>query len=57
MNNSVLAGMIVGAVVLAAAARHGCLMEVNGQPSRLNLDDVSIRAAERLFRNDRLEGS
>src|SRR5581483_5384367 len=32
--------------VLKAAAEHGCLMELNCQPSRLDLDDVAVRAAK-----------
>jgi len=31
--------------VLQAAAVHGCLMELNCQPSRLDLDDVALMAA------------
>jgi DNA polymerase (family 10) len=31
--------------VLKAAADHGSLLEVNGQPSRLDLDDVAVMAA------------
>ncbi len=31
--------------VLRAAAKHGCLMELNSQPSRLDLDDVALAAA------------
>jgi DNA polymerase (family 10) len=31
--------------VLKAAADHGCLMELNGQPSRLDLDDTGLAAA------------
>jgi DNA polymerase (family 10) len=31
--------------VLKAAADHGCLMELNGQPSRLDLDDTAAAAA------------
>jgi DNA polymerase (family 10) len=31
--------------VLKAAADHGCLMELNSQPSRLDLDDVALAAA------------
>jgi DNA polymerase (family 10) len=34
--------------VLKAAAGHGCLMELNCQPSRLDLDDVAARAAKDL---------
>jgi DNA polymerase (family 10) len=34
--------------VLKAAAEHGCLMELNCQPSRLDLDDVAVRAAKEL---------
>lgn len=34
------------AAVLKAAAEHGCLMELNCQPSRLDLDDVALRAAK-----------
>ena len=32
--------------ILAAAARHGVALEVNGQPKRLDLDDVACRAAK-----------
>jgi adenosylcobalamin-dependent ribonucleoside-diphosphate reductase len=32
--------------VLKAAADHGCLMELNCQPSRLDLDDVALMAAK-----------
>src|SRR5690606_6490486 len=32
--------------VLAAAARYGVALEVNGQPKRLDLDDVACRAAK-----------
>jgi DNA polymerase (family 10) len=32
--------------VLKAAADHGCFMELNAQPSRLDLDDVSLMAAK-----------
>jgi DNA polymerase (family 10) len=32
--------------VLKAAADHGCLMELNAQPSRLDLDDQALRAAK-----------
>jgi len=32
--------------VLQAAADHGCLMELNCQPSRLDLDDVALMAAK-----------
>jgi DNA polymerase (family 10) len=32
--------------VLKAAAEFGCLMEMNCQPSRLDLDDVAVRAAK-----------
>jgi DNA polymerase (family 10) len=31
--------------VLKAAADHGCFLELNGQPSRLDLDDVAVMAA------------
>src|SRR5262249_20153780 len=31
--------------VLKAAADHGCCMELNAQPSRLDLDDVALMAA------------
>jgi DNA polymerase (family 10) len=31
--------------VLKAAADHGCLMELNSQPDRLDLDDVALMAA------------
>jgi DNA polymerase (family 10) len=31
--------------VAAAAADHGVLLEVNGQPDRLDLDDVAVRAS------------
>jgi DNA polymerase (family 10) len=31
--------------VLKAAAEHGCLMELNSQPDRLDLDDVAVKAA------------
>jgi DNA polymerase (family 10) len=31
--------------VLKAAADHGCLMELNAQPSRLDLDDTALMAA------------
>jgi DNA polymerase (family X) len=31
--------------VLAAARARGCCLEVNGQPSRLDLDDVHVKAA------------
>jgi DNA polymerase (family 10) len=34
--------------VLTSAAAHGCLMELNCQPSRLDLDDVAVRAAKEL---------
>jgi DNA polymerase (family 10) len=34
--------------VLKAAAEHGCLMELNCQPSRLDLDDVAVRAAKEI---------
>lgn len=34
--------------VLKAAAEFGCFMELNCQPSRLDLDDVSVRAAKEL---------
>lgn len=32
-------------IVLSEAARYDCLMEVNGQPSRLDLDDVALMKA------------
>ena len=32
--------------VLKAAADHGCFMELNSQPSRLDLDDVALLAAK-----------
>ena len=32
--------------VLKAAADYGCLMELNSQPSRLDLDDVALMAAK-----------
>jgi DNA polymerase (family 10) len=32
--------------VLKAAADHGCFMEVNSQPSRLDLDDVALLTAK-----------
>jgi DNA polymerase (family X) len=32
--------------VLRAAADHGCMMELNCQPSRLDLDDVALMAAK-----------
>ncbi len=32
-------------LVLKAAADHGCFLEVNAQPSRLDLDDVALLAA------------
>ncbi len=32
--------------VLKAAADHGCMMELNSQPSRLDLDDVALMAAK-----------
>src|SRR5262249_14980276 len=32
--------------VLKAAADHGCLMELNAQPERLDLDDVALMAAK-----------
>jgi hypothetical protein len=32
--------------VLKAATDHGCLMELNCQPSRLDLDDVALMAAK-----------
>ena len=35
-------------LVFREAARHGCLMEVNGQPSRLDLDDVTLAKAKEL---------
>jgi DNA polymerase (family 10) len=31
--------------VLQAAADHGCLMEINAQPTRLDLDDVALKLA------------
>src|SRR5262249_36246305 len=31
--------------VLKAAANHGCCIELNAQPDRLDLDDVALRAA------------
>ena len=31
--------------VLKAAADHGCFLELNGQPDRLDLDDVALMAA------------
>lgn len=34
--------------VLKAAAEYGCLMELNCQPSRLDLDDIAVRAAKDL---------
>ena len=34
--------------VLKAAADHGCLMELNCQPSRLDLDDVALASAREL---------
>ena len=34
--------------VLKAAAANGCLMELNCQPTRLDLDDVAVRAAKEL---------
>jgi DNA polymerase (family X) len=34
--------------VFRAAAEHGCLLEVNAQPDRLDLDDVAVRAARQL---------
>src|SRR5438552_14759616 len=33
--------------VFKAAADHGCLMELNGQPDRLDLDDVALAAAKK----------
>jgi len=33
--------------VFKAAVDHGCLMEVNGQPDRLDLDDVALTAAKK----------
>jgi DNA polymerase (family 10) len=33
--------------VLKAAADHGCLMELNSQPSRLDLDDTALMAAKK----------
>jgi DNA polymerase (family 10) len=33
--------------VFREAAEHGCLMEVNGQPSRLDLDDQMLRSARK----------
>jgi DNA polymerase (family 10) len=33
-------------VVLKAAADYGCMMEINAQPSRLDLDDVTLVAAK-----------
>ncbi len=32
--------------VIKAAADHGCLLELNSQPSRLDLDDVALMAAK-----------
>jgi DNA polymerase (family 10) len=32
--------------VLKAAADYGCLLEVNSQPSRLDLDDIALMAAK-----------
>jgi DNA polymerase (family 10) len=32
--------------VLKAAADHGCMMELNSQPARLDLDDVALMAAK-----------
>jgi DNA polymerase (family 10) len=32
--------------VLKAAADHGCMMELNSQPARLDLDDVTLMAAK-----------
>jgi DNA polymerase (family 10) len=33
--------------VFHAAAEHGCCLELNCQPSRLDLDDVAVAAAKR----------
>ena len=33
--------------MLAAAAEHGCRVELNCQPDRLDLDDISLLAAKR----------
>jgi DNA polymerase (family 10) len=33
-------------VVMNAAAAHGCFLELNSQPARLDLDDVSLSAAK-----------
>ncbi len=32
--------------IMKAAAEHGCLMEINSQPDRLDLNDVALLAAK-----------
>jgi DNA polymerase (family 10) len=32
--------------ILKAAAEHGCMLEINGQPSRLDLDEIAAAAAK-----------
>ena len=41
--------------IFKAAADYGCLMELNGQPSRLDLDDVALMAAKEQGHPDRRE--